>query len=60
MVGFGVAIVFLSLAYTFYFLFMSGLAIALANAVDREITVEKQAKSVRVPRTRAILAYPGA
>lgn len=60
MVGFGVAIVFLSLAYTFYFLFMSGLAIALANAVDREITVEQQAKSVRVPRTRAILAYPGA
>lgn len=40
MIGFGVAILFLSLAYTYYLLFLSGLAIALARATEKELAAE--------------------
>jgi len=36
-IGFGVAITFLSMAYSFYLPFLSGMAVALAAAVDKEL-----------------------
>jgi O-antigen ligase len=60
MVGFGVAIFFLSLAYTFYFPFITGLCIALARAIQRESPVEHQPANTRLQRFPAVPVYPGA
>jgi hypothetical protein len=37
LVGFGIAIAFLSLAYTYHLLFLTGFAIALNRAVQKEL-----------------------
>ena len=45
--GFAVAIFFLSLAYTFYMPFMSGLAIAISRVIDRELAGTASAPRLR-------------
>ncbi len=59
MVGFLVAILFLSLAYTFYLPFIAGLAIALSRATQREITVQGPSVNTRLPQVPGLPAYPG-
>lgn len=46
MIGFCAAIFFLSLAYTYYLVFLSGLAIALSRAVDRDLAPKVQPVNV--------------
>jgi O-antigen ligase len=60
MVGFGVAVFFLSLAYSFYFLFATGLAIALSAAVQREMTLVNQPANARLQRVPAVPVLPRA
>jgi hypothetical protein len=58
MIGFCMAIVFLSLAYTYHLLFLTGFAIALNRAVQKELSRIKPPSQPARPLSPALPQFP--